>query len=161
MAMSKRNKSRRGIRYTMEMSPYSDKAPSDADVSPTDGDDEQDESKTTVGALAQLAGLSKDHSLINFYVSNRATAFIEHYQPCDENDLGAERISEIKLRSLLKAYVCSVGDPLKLYMLQLKMAGYSFSIDITGEEVMYVKPRSVHHGSNQWMREAEGMNNNS
>lgn len=124
----------------------------------SDGDDELDESQTTVGALAQLAGLSKDHPLINFYVGNRATAFIEHYQPCDENDVGAERISEIKLRALLKAYVCNVGDPLKLYMLQLKMAGYSFSIDLTGEEVMYVKPRCVHHGSNQWMLDAEKMN---
>lgn len=148
----KGNKKREGVDYTVEVTHGSD-------VTQTDGEGELDESQTTVGALAQLAGLSKDHPLINFYVSNRATAFIEHYQPCDENDLGAERISEIRLRSLLKAYVCSVGDPLKLYMLQLKMAGYSFSIDITGEEVMYVKPRSLHHGSNQWMRDAEVMNN--
>lgn len=148
----KGNKKREGVDYEVEVT-------HGRDVAPTEGEDEQDESQTSVGALAQLAGLSKDHPLINFYVANRAAAFIEHYQPCDENDLGAERISEIRLRSLLKAYVCNVGDPLKLYMLQLKMAGYSFSIDITGEEVMYVKPRCVHHGSNQWMREAEEMSN--
>lgn len=120
--------------------------------------DEQDEQNTTVGALAQMAGLSKDHPLINFYVGNRASAFIEHYQPCDENDVGAERISEIRLRALLKAYVCNVGDPLKLYVLQLRMAGYCFHIDVTGEQVMYVKPRYAHHGSNQWMLDAEGGN---
>lgn len=117
--------------------------------------DEAGEDICGVGALAQMAGLSADHPLINFYMEDKAAEFIDKYTPCNEQDPLMIRFTDSRLRSYFKAYVCTNGDPMKIYMLRLRLAGFHFSTDITGELVLIVKERIFQKGNSSWMLEME------
>lgn len=108
-----------------------------------------------VGQLAQMAGLSADHPLINFYMEDKATEFINKYEPCNERDPMMIRFTDSKLRSYFKAYVCTNGDPLKIYMMRLRLAGFHFSTDITGEVVLMVREKYFQRGDTSWMQRME------
>lgn len=126
----------------------------DDDKIPMVADDEGEE-VSCVGQLAQMAGLSADHPLVNFYMEDKAAEFIAKYQPCNERDPMVIRFTDSKLRSYFKAYVCTNGDPLKIYMMRLRLAGFHYSTDITGEMVINVKERVFQRGDNSWMFDME------
>lgn len=63
-------------------------------------------------------------SLEDFIVKEKVNAFIRDYEPCDEFDAGAERFSDAELRMYFKAYVTTLGDPLAIYIEDLKAANF-------------------------------------
>lgn len=65
-------------------------------------------------------------SLRDFVIPEKVSAFVRDFEPCDEFDLGAERFDDGRLREYFKAYVCGLGDPLALYLEDLKLAPEPF-----------------------------------
>ena len=65
-------------------------------------------------------------SLRDFVIPEKVSAFVHTYEPCDEFDAGAERFDDARLREYFKAYVCGLGDPLALYLEDLKLAPEPF-----------------------------------
>ena len=64
--------------------------------------------------------------LSDFVIQEKVSAFVRDYEPCDEFDPGAERFGDAELRVYFKAYVTGLGDPLALYIEDLKMANPPF-----------------------------------
>lgn len=81
---------------------------------------EDDQPATAADAQGEAAHLS------DFMVPEKVRAFVHDYEPCDEFDPGAERFDDARLREYFKAYVCGLGDPLTLYLEDLKMASEPF-----------------------------------
>lgn len=63
-------------------------------------------------------------SLKDFIINDKVSAFQHDYEPCGEFDAGAERFGDGELRTYFKAYVTGLGDPLALYIEDLKLAGF-------------------------------------
>ena len=63
-------------------------------------------------------------TLRDFMVPDKVSAFVHSYEPCDEFAPGAERFDDARLREYFKAYVCPLGDPLSLYIEDLKLADF-------------------------------------
>ena len=81
-------------------------------------------------------------SLRDFIVPAKVSAFVKGYVPCCEGDDGYEMFDDARLRELFKAYVCSLGDPLSLYVDDLKMAGFQMVCSIvTGEPCIFARKR--------------------
>lgn len=80
--------------------------------------------------------------LSDFIIEEKVQAFVQGYQPCDEFDDGAVGFDDADLRTLLKAYVCPLGDPLKLYIEHLKLAGFRMTVSVaTGQLTMFATRR--------------------
>ena len=79
-------------------------------------------------------------SLEDFIVEEKVDAFSETFEPCDELDYEAEAFDDSKLREYFKAYVCALGDPLALYIEDLKMAGFCMESSlVTGEPCIFAR----------------------
>lgn len=62
-------------------------------------------------------------SLRDFVLEDKVQAFCHDFEPCGEFDAGAVRFGDAELREYFKAYVCGLGDPLTLYIEDLKIYG--------------------------------------
>lgn len=92
---------------------------------PTDGDVQPEQEVAKV-------------SLEDFVVKEKVSAFVRAYTPCTEDTPGAEAFDDARLREILKAYVCGLGDPLSLYIEGLKLAGFRMDISVvTGEPTIF------------------------
>lgn len=82
-------------------------------------------------------------TLEDFIVEEKVDAFSETFEPCDELDYEAEAFDDSKLREYFKAYVCGLGDPLRLYVgLLVTLHDFKFVTSIaTGEPTIFVKRR--------------------
>lgn len=85
--------------------------------------------------------------LRNFVITSKVRAFIDKYEPCDENDgVMADRVfDDATLRKFFNAYPKACGDPLMIYIDEhLAPAGFRFTVsEMTGEEpVILVRVRS-------------------
>lgn len=81
-------------------------------------------------------------SLRDFIVPEKVSAFIRGYAPCNEGDDGYEQFDDARLREVFKAYVCTLGDPLALYVGDLKMAGFRMEISMaTGDPCIFARKR--------------------
>jgi len=81
-------------------------------------------------------------SLRDFIVPAKVSAFVRGYAPCNEGDDGYEQFDDARLREVFKAYVCGLGDPLNLYMEDLKAAGFKMTISMaTGEPCVFARRR--------------------
>ena len=77
--------------------------------------------------------------LRDFIVPAKVEAFINSYRPCNEFDMGYESFTDAELREFFKAYVCGLGDPLALYIDDLKTAGFRMTVSmVTGEPTIFV-----------------------
>ena len=93
-----------------------------------------DESSAIESAQPEVAKVSLD----DFIVTEKVAAFVDSYKPCDEFTDGAIGFDDAKLRELFKGYVCGLGDPMKLYMEHLKLAGFRMTVSVaTGELTMF------------------------
>jgi hypothetical protein len=82
-------------------------------------------------------------SLRDFVVEQKISAFIHGYAPCKEGDTGYEQFDDARLREVFKAYVCSLGDPLKLYLDDLSMAGFQMTCSmLTGEPCIFARRKA-------------------
>ncbi len=79
-------------------------------------------------------------SLRDFIVPAKVSAFVHGYVPCREGDEGYEQFDDARLREVFKAYVCSLGDPLKLYVEDLQLAGFQMTCSmVTGEPCVFAR----------------------
>lgn len=93
-------------------------------------------------ASAMDSGKQEQANLSDFVIDEKVRAFVHDYQPCDEFVDGAVDFDDAKLRELFKAYVCPQGDPLKLYMEDLRTAGFRMVVSVaTGELTMFAVRR--------------------
>ena len=76
-------------------------------------------------------------SLRDFVVTEKVSAFVRAYVPCNEGDEGYEQFDDSRLREVFKAYVCTLGDPLGLYIEDLKMAGFQMEMSVAGEPAIF------------------------
>ena len=80
--------------------------------------------------------------LSDYVIQEKVAAFVNSYAPApDEMDDTSEYVEvfdDARLRSYFKAYVCGLGDPLKLYIEDLKMAGFRMRISVTGKPCLMV-----------------------
>ena len=84
-------------------------------------------------------------SLSDFYIPEKVSAFVQSYVPCNEGDPGYEQFDDSRLREVFKAYVCGLGDPLALYIEDLKMASPPFRMQIslvTGEPCIFARRKA-------------------
>lgn len=82
-------------------------------------------------------------SLRDFVIPEKLQAFVRGYVPCKEGDPGYEQFDDARLREVFKAYVCSLGDPLALYIEDLQMAGFQMVISMaTGEPCIFARRKS-------------------
>lgn len=81
-------------------------------------------------------------SLRDFIVPAKVTAFVHGYVPCNEGDDGYEQFDDSRLREVFKAYVCGLGDPLRLYVEDLQMEGFKMTCSlVTGEPCIFARKR--------------------
>ncbi len=81
-------------------------------------------------------------SLRDFIVPAKVSAFVHGYVPCREGDDGYEQFDDARLREVFKAYVCSLGDPLALYIEDLQMAGFRMECSMaTGEPCIFARKK--------------------
>lgn len=82
-------------------------------------------------------------SLRDFFVRQKVSAFVRSYEPCNEGDAGYEQFDDGRLREVFKAYVCGLGDPLKLYIEDLQMADFRMDISMaTGEPCIFARRKA-------------------
>lgn len=80
--------------------------------------------------------------LTDYVIPEKVSAFVKGYKPCNEFDAGYEQFDESRLRDFFKATVCGLGDPLKLYIEDLKLAGFKMEISLaTGEPSIFAQPK--------------------
>ena len=94
-----------------------------------DWDDEPDESDITPDA-PEVAKIS----LKDFVIQEKVQAFVNAYEPCQEGDMGCEVFNDARLREFFKGYVLGLGDPMKLYIEDLKLAGFHMTVSAVSEE---------------------------
>lgn len=80
-------------------------------------------------------------SLSDFKIDEKVTAFVNTYVPApqgmDDTSEYVETFDDARLRSYFKAYVCGLGDPLKLYVDDLKMKGFRMQVSVTGKPCIF------------------------
>lgn len=79
--------------------------------------------------------------LSDYVIEEKVAAFINTYTPApdgmDDTSEYVETFDDAKLRQYFKAYVCGLGDPLKLYIEDLKMAGFRMQVSVTGKPCIF------------------------
>ncbi len=81
-------------------------------------------------------------SLEDFVVKDKVEAFVTAYTPAppewDDSNPLVESFDDARLREFFKAYVCGLGDPLALYLKDLKIFGFRMRVSIaTGEPCIF------------------------
>ena len=81
-------------------------------------------------------------SLRDFIVPDKVSAFVRAYAPAppgmDDTSEYVESFDDERLRQFFKAYVCGLGDPLALYVEDLKMAVFQMQVSLgTGEPCIF------------------------
>lgn len=92
--------------------------------------DYEDDQSAMEAAQPEVAKVS----LVDFVIKEKVSAFVRDYEPCDEFDAGAEMFDDGRLREYFKAYVCGLGDPLALYIEDLKMASFKMVTSVATDE---------------------------
>lgn len=102
--------------------------------------DYEDEQSAIDAAQLEVAKVSLD----DFVIKEKVSAFVRTYEPCDEFDPGAEMFDDGRLREYFKAYVCGLGDPLALYIEDLKMADFRMKTSLaTNEPAIFARLKTV------------------
>ena len=103
-------------------------------------DDYEDDQSAIDAAQPEVAKVSLD----DFVIKEKVSAFVRTYEPCDEFDPGAEMFDDGRLREYFKAYVCGLGDPLALYIEDLKMADFRMETSLaTNEPAIFARLKTV------------------
>ena len=106
-----------------------------------DWDDWEDAPDDTM--VAEGNGDQFQVHLSDYVIEEKVSAFVRAYRPCGEFDAGCEAFDEARLREFFKATVCGLGDPLKIYLDDLKMAGFRMDVSIaTGELAIFVTQKA-------------------
>lgn len=102
-----------------------------------DDDEDWQDADTTPSAMEPDV---EKVSLEDFVVKEKVRAFVNSYEPCEEFDEGAKMFDDGSLREYFKAYVCGLGDPLNLYIEDLKLASFRMVTSLaTNEPAIFVR----------------------
>jgi len=102
--------------------------------------DEDEEVRKKAAKLLDGNGDQFQVHLSDYVIPAKVSAFVRDYEPCNEGDDGYEQFDDGRLREVFKAYVCDLGDPLKLYAEDLQMAGFRMEISMaTGEPCIFAR----------------------
>lgn len=82
-------------------------------------------------------------TLADFVIPQKVTAFIDAYQPVEHQRMATVVFDEAKLRQFFKAYPCSLGDPLTIYLTRLEMEGFRMMVSDMNEPVIFVTEKRV------------------
>lgn len=82
-------------------------------------------------------------TLEDFIVPAKLDAFIGHYAPAEKESTCDEVFTDAKLRQFFKAWPCSLGDPLSVYMERLRIAGFTMGVSIGGEPALFVNQKEL------------------
>lgn len=93
-------------------------------------DEYEDADSAIDAAQPEVAKVSLD----DFVIKEKVAAFVRDYEPCDEFDPGAERFGDGELRTYFKAYVTGLGDPLQLYIEDLKLADFRMTTSLATQK---------------------------
>lgn len=85
----------------------------------------------------------KGTTLEDFIIPQKLHAFTEAYAPVDKERLASDIFDDAKLRTFFKAYPCSLGDPLVLYLGALEMKGYKMRVAASGEPALFVVEKAT------------------
>lgn len=78
-------------------------------------------------------------TLQDFVIYAKIEAFCAKYAPCSHWTEDCDVFTDYQLRTYFKAVVCSLGDPLALYLEELAARGFKMVDDECGEPVIYAK----------------------
>lgn len=103
-----------------------------------DWDDWEDAPDDTM--VAEGNGDQFQVHLEDYVIKEKVQAFCRAYEPCQELDEGYEQFNDAHLRQLFKATVCGLGDPLKIYIEELKLGGFHMAMSMaTGEPCIFAR----------------------
>ena len=79
--------------------------------------------------------------LTDYLIPEKVAAFQSAFAPApegmDDTSEYVEVFDDARLRTYFKAYVCGLGDPLKLYIDDLKLAGFRMQVSVTGKPCIF------------------------
>ena len=79
--------------------------------------------------------------LSDYVIPEKVAAFQSAFAPApegmDDTSEYVEVFDDARLRTYFKAYVCGLGDPLKLYIEDLKLAGFRMQVSVTGKPCIF------------------------
>lgn len=82
-------------------------------------------------------------TLYDFVITQKVDAFCAAYQPVDREALATQRFDETRLRTFFKAYPCTLGDPLTIYLSLLEQEGFYMKVSTMNEPVILATERAV------------------
>lgn len=95
----------------------------------------------TAQDLQDASGDAFQVHLSDYVIPEKVTAFVNTYTPApdnmDDTSEYVEVFDDAKLRSYFKAYPCGLGDPLKLYVEDLMLAGFRMRVSVTGDPCIF------------------------
>ena len=84
-------------------------------------------------------------TLADFVIEQKITAFTRTYQPCPAR-LATKTFNDTNLRTFFKAYPCTLGDPLTIYLNRLEEEGFTMEVDMMDEPCIFVCERVTEGG---------------
>lgn len=82
-------------------------------------------------------------TLADFVSEEKINAFAESYAPLSHFEVGCEEFGDYRLRMYFKANICSLGDPLTIYLTRLREKGFLMHGGIHSDEpVLYVRRKA-------------------
>lgn len=91
--------------------------------------------------MADENGESHGPTINDFVARQKVSAFASAYEPASEQTFTTEVFNEIRLREYFKADVCTLGDPLVVYLDLLEGLGFNMTTSIQGEPVILVNEK--------------------
>lgn len=81
---------------------------------------------------------NSDISLEDFIIPDKLNAFIQYYKPAKDESTCDEVYTDVKLRQFFKAWPCTLGDPLSIYINLLRESGFIMKVSLSGEPAFFV-----------------------
>lgn len=81
----------------------------------------------------------KRNLLENFIIPQKVLAFVNAYNPLQEETFGCIVFNDAELRKFFKAYTSLAGDPLSIYLNLLSEYGFNMVVTMSGEPAICVE----------------------
>lgn len=82
-------------------------------------------------------------TLYDFVITQKVDAFVSAYLPVNNPRADTQYFDETKLRQFFKAYPCTLGDPLTIYLSLLEQEGFYMKVSTMNEPAIFVTEREV------------------
>ncbi len=82
-------------------------------------------------------------TLEDFVIPQKVDAFCEAFQPVEQERLSTQQFDETRLRTFFKAYPCTLGDPLTIYLDRLEQKGFKMRVSLMNEPAIFVTEKAV------------------